>query len=209
MNTPSQTLICNPQIEWSKLPYICLLSAFPRLFPPPLLDLLQVDLTRSLANFSSRAILHRTKRPFWKSTPLFVWECAFDREKMLNVGGKKEKKRKRAREKERKKERKRKSTQTQLPGFELALLRQLLASRAWNFTTQPQENKIHWIAEYHVTITRPTVWKRNTSHAVSEANKNKKVKLIEQISFAEKIKFKEEGSVTFRNFFLQWPTFVM
>ena len=209
MNAPSQTLICNPQIEWSKLPYICLLSAFPRLFPPPLLDLLQVDLTRSLANFSSRAILNRTKRPFWKSTPLFVWVCAFDREKMLKVGGKKEKKRKRAREKERKKERKKESTQTQLPGFELALLRQLFASHAWNFTTQPQENKIHSIAEYHVTITRPTVWKTNTSHAVSEANKNKKVKLIVQISFAEKIKFKEEGSVTFRNFFLQWPTFVM
>ena len=112
MNAPSQTLICNPQIEWSKLPYICLLSAFPRLFPPPLLDLLQVDLTRSLANFSSRAILNRTKRPFWKSTPLFVWECAFDREKMLKVGGKKEKKRKRAREKERKKESKKERKHT-------------------------------------------------------------------------------------------------
>ena len=180
--------------------------------PPPLLDLLQVDLTRSLANFSSRATLNRTKRPFWKSTPLFVWACAFDREKMLKVGGKKRKEKKeskRKRKKERKKERKRKSTQTQLLGFELALLRQLFASHAWNFTTQPQENKIHSIAEYHVTITRPTVWKRNTSHAVSEANKNKKVKLIVQISFAEKIKFKEEGSVTFQNFFLQWPTFVM
>ena len=122
---------------------------------------------------------------------------------------KKRKEREQEKKKERKKERKRKSTQTQLLGFELALLRQLFASHAWNFTTQPQENKIHSIAEYHVTITRPTVWKRNTSHAVSEANKNKKVKLIVQISFAEKIKFKEEGSVTFRNFFLQWPTFVM
>ena len=209
MNAPSQTLICNPQIEWSKLPYICLLSAFPRLFPLPLLDLLQVDLTRSLASFSSLAIYIKSEeRPFWKSTPLFVWVCAFDRKKMLKVGGKKRKEKKESKRK-RKKERKRKSTQTQLPGFELALLRQLLASRAWNFTTQPQENKIHWIAEYHVTITRPTVWKRNTSHAVSEANKNKKVKLIVQISFAEKIKFKEEGSVTFQNFFLQWPTFVM
>ena len=84
----------------------------------------------------------------------------------------KRKEREQEKKKERKKERKRKSTQTQLPGFELALLRQLLASRAWNFTTQPQENKIHSIAEYHVTITRPTVRKRNTSHAVSEANKN-------------------------------------
>ena len=47
---------------------------------------------------------------------------------MLKVG--KKRKRKERREKERKKERKRKSTQTRLPGFELALLRQLLASLA-------------------------------------------------------------------------------
>ena len=48
----------------------------------------------------------------------------------------------------------------------------------------------------------PPSGKKNTSHAVSEANKDKEVKLIVQISFAEKIKFKEEGSVTFQNFFL-------
>ena len=110
MNTPSQTLICNPQIEWSKLPYICLLSAFPRLFPLPLLDLLQVDLTRSLASFSSLAIYIKSEeRSFWKSTPLFVWVCAFDRKKMLKVGGKKRKEKKeskRKRKKERKKEKK-------------------------------------------------------------------------------------------------------
>ena len=110
MNAPSQTLICNPQIEWSKLPYICLLSAFPRLFPLPLLDLLQVDLTRSLASFSSLAIYIKSEeRPFWKSTPLFVWVCAFDRKKMLKVGGKKRKEKKeskRKRKKERKKEKK-------------------------------------------------------------------------------------------------------
>ena len=55
---------------------------------------------------------------------------------MLKVGKKRkrrerrEKGGKRERKKERKKERKRKSTQTRLPGFELALLRQLLASLA-------------------------------------------------------------------------------
>ena len=41
---------------------------------------------------------------------------------------------------------------------------------------------------YYIRITRPTVWKRNTSHAVLNANKLglKKVNLIVQISFAEK-----------------------
>ena len=47
---------------------------------------------------------------------------------MLKVG--KKRKRKERIEKERRRERKRKSTQTRLPGFELALLRQLLASLA-------------------------------------------------------------------------------
>ena len=51
---------------------------------------------------------------------------------MLKVGKKRkkrerEKERKKGRKKDRKKEKKRKSTQTRLPGFELALLRQLLA----------------------------------------------------------------------------------
>ena len=31
---PGQTVICNPEIEWSKL--LCLLSAFPRVFVPSL-----------------------------------------------------------------------------------------------------------------------------------------------------------------------------
>ena len=49
-------------------------------------------------------------------------------EKMLKVGRKRKRK-----------ERKRKRTQTRLPGFALALLRQLLASHARNFTTQPRK----------------------------------------------------------------------
>ena len=48
-------------------------------------------------------------------------------------------------------------------------------------------------------LTRPTVLKRNTSHAVTNAKKGKKVILIVQMSFAEKIK--AEGSVTFQNIF--------
>ena len=64
----------------------------------------------------------------------------------------------------------------------------LLASRTWNFTRKPRKQKyeIRSISEYYVTITRPAVWKRNTPHAVSNTNKGKKVKFIEQISFAEK-----------------------
>ena len=75
MNSPGQTLICNPQIEWSELPYICLFSAFPRLFAPPLFDFLQVDLTSSfLANFSSGAILNGTK-VFLESLLPCLCEC--------------------------------------------------------------------------------------------------------------------------------------
>ena len=48
---------------------------------------------------------------------------------------------------------------------------------------------------------RPTVREGNTSHMVSDANKGKKVKLIVQIYFAEKIKFKGEGCLTFQNIF--------
>ena len=102
MNVPSQILICNPQIEWSTLPYICLLSAFPRLFAPPLLHLLQVDLTRSLASFSFRAILNRTTA-FLESRLPCLCECVrLIVKKMLKVGGKKEKKRRRERKKEKK-----------------------------------------------------------------------------------------------------------
>ena len=61
-----------------------------------------------------------------------VCVSVFDREKMLKVGGKKKKRKEREneRKKERKKDGKGKSTQTQLPGFEFALLRQMLASRS-------------------------------------------------------------------------------
>ena len=46
--------------------------------------------------------------------------------------------------------------------------------------------EIRSISEYYVTITRPAVLKGNTSRAVSNTNKGKKVKFIVQISFAEK-----------------------
>ena len=129
MNALNKTLICNPQIEWSKL----------------------------LSGTS----------PLSLSASPPVWMCAFDREKMPEVGRKK-------------------STQSQLPGFELALLRQQLASRAWNFTTQLRKQN----TRYYVTITR-----------FQKQIKVKKVKLILQLSFAKKIK--AERIVTF-NGRLSW-----
>ena len=152
MNALNQTLICNPQIEWSEL-------------------------------LSGRYV---SSQPFRISSCLNV--CIWS---WKNARSRKENKRQ---EKKEGKE----STQSQLPGFELALLRQLLASRAWNFTTQLRKQN----TRYYVTITRPAVWKRNTSHAVSKANKGKKkVKLILQLSFAKKIK--AELIVTF-NGRLSW-----
>ena len=120
----------------------------------------------------------------------------FDREKMLKVGGKKEKKRKRERKK------RKKHTNS------IARIRAGASPPAVSFTCL----KLHHAAprkqdtfdrriSCHDHATH--LWKRNTSHTVWEANKDKEVKLIVQISFAEKIKFKEEGSVTFQNFFLR------
>ena len=138
MNALNQTVICNPQIEWSEL-------------------------------LSGTSLLSL-------SASLPVWMCAFDREKMPEVG----------RKKKTRKERRKKNTQCQLPGFELALLRQLLASRAWNFTTQLRKQN----TRYYVTITR-----------FQKQIKAKKVKLILQLSFAKKIK--AELIVTF-NGRLSW-----
>jgi len=57
------------------------------------------------------------------------------------------------------------------------------------------KHKIRSISElYYIRITRPTVWKRNTSHLVLNANKLglEKVKLIVHISFAEKKESRRE-----------------
>ena len=82
MNSPSPTLICNPQIEWSELPYICLFSAFPRLFAPPLFE---VPASRPHEFLYSKLFVPRhiesDEGLFGKSTPLFLWVCTFDREK--------------------------------------------------------------------------------------------------------------------------------
>ena len=89
---------------------------------------------------SQTAVIHKSSEAtFSLSPPLFVWVCAFDREKMLKVERKKEKK-KRKEKKEREK-----NTQTQLPRFELALHRPLLVSSAWNFTTQPRKQNTSYV----------------------------------------------------------------
>ena len=87
---------------------------------------------------SQTAVIHKSSEANLSlSATLFVWVCAFDREKMLKVERKKKEKRKKRKEK---KERE-KNTQTQLPRFELALHRHLLA---WVAETLPrsQGNKI-------------------------------------------------------------------
>ena len=87
---------------------------------------------------SQTAVIHKSSEANLSlSDTLFVWVCAFDREKMLKVERKKKEKRKKRKEK---KERE-KNTQTQLPRFELALHRHLLA---WVAETLPrsQGNKI-------------------------------------------------------------------
>ena len=130
MNTPRQTLICNPEIEWSEL--------------------------LSISSY----------RPFRVSSHL---PCLCECVRLI------------------------------------ALLRQLLASRAANLTKQPWKKQNtavqdHFISEYYVKVTYPTVWKRNTSHAMQIQIKVKRNCKVNRANiFAEKIKV--EGSVTFQNIF--------
>ena len=97
----------------------------------------------------------------------------------------------------------------------IARIQQLLASRAWNFTTQPRKKKykICSISEYYVTINHATHrgLKRNTSRAVSNANKGKKkVTLIDRANhLLQKNILKQKRAWPSKTSFLQWPTFVM
>ena len=145
MNAQNQTLICNPQIEWSEL-------------------------------------LSFSFQPFRVSSCVNVCVWSWKNARSRN-------------EKKKRKERKRKNKQTQLPGFELALLRQLLASRAWNFTTRKQNTR------YYVTITWLAVWNRNTSHAVSKADKGEKKSEVNRAIIFCKKEIKAELIVTFQKIF--------
>ena len=99
MNTPSQTLICNPEIEWSEP--LCI---------------------------SFRPFRVSSHLPcLCEYVHLIVKKCRLS----CRMGEK------------------RKKTHTQLPGFGLALLRQLLALRAGNLTKQLNWNKIHVQDPFH------------------------------------------------------------
>ena len=65
--------------------------------------------------------------------------------------------------------------------------------------------EIRSISEYYVTITRPAVWKRNTSHAVSNTKKSE----VHRANIFCRKKLKRKWSWPSKTSFLQWPTFVM
>ena len=97
----------------------------------------------------------------------------------------------------------------------IARIQQLLASRAWNFTTQPRKKKykICSISEYYATINHATHrgLKRNTSRAVSNANKGKKKSDVNRSCkhLLQKNILKQKRAWPSKTSFLQWPTFVM
>ena len=98
----------------------------------------------------------------------------------------------------------------------IARIQQLLASRAWNFTTQPRKKNTRYVRSLNImsrSITRPTVVLKETLLARFQmqisVKKKSDVNRSCKPSFVEK-HFKAEESVTLQNIlFLQWPTFVM
>ena len=126
MNALNQTLICNPEIEWS--------------------ELLSVS-------FRPSACLHT----FLICVSVCVWW--WKNAKAVGWG-------------------KKKKTHTQLSGFGLTLLRQLLASRAANLTKQLKKQntcaRSVWSLNIMSRSRNLTIWKRNTSHAVANTNIGKK-----------------------------------
>ena len=135
--------------------------------------------------------------PFPPPSLVCVSMCVWSSKKILKVGRKK-KKRKEKRKKESEKEDKlncldRVRALASSPAVSFACLKLHHAAKETKY-------KICSISQlYYIRITRPTVRKRNTSHAVLNANNGKKVKLIVQMSFAEKSK--AEGSLNFQTIF--------
>ena len=111
--------------------------------------------------------------------------CAIDREKILKVGRKKKKRKERKKESEKEDKlncQDRIRICSSSPPVRYACVK-------LHHAAKETKDKIRSMSELnYIRITRPTVWKRNTSHAVLNANKLglKKVNLIVQISFAEK-----------------------
>ena len=171
MKASSQTLIYNPQIEWSELLSVSFLVSST---PSPLV------------------CVSVCVRP-WKYT----------------------KSRKEKEEKKRKKERKKESEKEDKLNCQDSL-RALTSSPAVSFAclkphhaAKETKYKICSISQlYYIRITRPTIWKRNTSHAVLNANNGKKSEINYSNVFCRK-KSKAERGWPSKPSFLQWPTFVM
>ena len=166
MKASSQTLICNPQIEWSELLYVSfrpfLVSSHP--LPPSLPCLCKYVRLIVKKNTESRKEKEEKKRKKKESEKEDKLNC-LDRVRALASS----------------------------PAVSFACLKLHHAAKETKY-------KICSISQlYYIRITRPTVWKRNTSHAVLNANNGKKVKLIVQMSFAEKSK--AEGRLTFQTIF--------
>ena len=134
--------------------------------------------------------------PFPPPPLVCVSMCVWSSKKILKVGRKKKKRKEKKKESEKEDKlncRDRVRALASSPAVSFACLKLHHAAKETKY-------KICSISQlYYIRITRPTVWKRNTSHAVLNANNGKKVKLIVQMSFAEKSK--AEGSLTFQTIF--------
>ena len=107
------------------------------------------------------------------------------------------------------KSRKVKKKKTRLPGFKLALLPQLLASRAWNFTTQPRNKNARYVRSLNImsrSITRPTVLKETLLAWFQMEIRVNKSDVNRANIFCRK-NFKAEESVTFQNIFSSMADF--
>ena len=98
---------------------------------------------------SQTAVIHKSSEANLSlSATLFVWVCAFDREKMLKV----ERKKKRKKKKKKRKERKRKKHTNSIATIRARASPPSVSLSGWNFTTQPREQNISYDFEYNVTI---------------------------------------------------------
>ena len=96
-----------------------------------------------------------------------------------------------------------------MPGFKLALLPQLLASRAWNFTTQPRNKNARYVRSLNImsrSITRPTVLKETLLAWFQMEIRVNKSDVNRANIFCRK-NFKAEESVTFQNIFSSMADF--
>ena len=98
----------------------------------------------------------------------------------------------------------------------IARIQQLLASRAWNFTTQPRKKKnTRYVRSLNImsrSITRPTVVLKETLLArfQMQIRVKKKVTLIDRANhLLQKNILKQKRAWPSKTSFLQWPTFVM